>query len=315
MLREIEHDAGFPGSRLFIAFAPIARHPAPALKLAERDRQIAVTLGSGPGLRTPLGIVRTGGIADDKPGRIRPAAVRGLGQKLKSERFAPARKGADLPAMDDFAWQAESVRPPARVVNVALLVGHPQPGERGPPVRRGAAIHRDDHQVCASLTPKAEAPAAGRKESVPYECRSDWRDKPLQSVPGPMDVGRIRREIKDLPEFERLPQHAQFVDQGRGERIDDGAHRAHPGGEKSSFEFGGAHRPADTRTATADKRHVQTNEKDPQRRKALNPVGWVMAEWQARFAKKHVEEKHRISVARLRLLTTELALHDYQSEH
>ena len=40
-----------------------------------------------------------------------------------------------------------------------------------------------------------------------------------------------------------------------------------------------------------------------------------MAEWQARFAKKHVEEKHRISVARLRLLTTELALHDYQSEH
>src|SRR5438045_8106867 len=122
-------------SLYLITCAPISRHSAPALKLAERDRQIAVTLGCRPGFGAPLRVVRLGGIANDEPGCIRPTALRSLGQKLKSERFAPARKGADLPAMRDFAGKAERVRPPARVVNVALLVGDAQPGERGPPVR------------------------------------------------------------------------------------------------------------------------------------------------------------------------------------
>ena len=41
---------------------------------------------------------------------------------------------------------------------------------------------------------------------------------------------------------------------------------------------------------------------------------WVSEWWQTRFAKQKAEEKHKRIVARVRLLTSELALRSYQSE-
>ncbi|MDB6124833.1 MAG: hypothetical protein JWQ71_3826 [Pedosphaera sp.] len=49
-------------------------------------------------------------------------------------------------------------------------------------------------------------------------------------------------------------------------------------------------------------------------RKTSNPIMWITAWWQSRPAKKKGEEKHKLLTARLRLLTTELALRCYQSQ-
>ncbi len=51
-----------------------------------------------------------------------------------------------------------------------------------------------------------------------------------------------------------------------------------------------------------------------QMRKAFNPIAWAVARWQARPARQKAELKHNKMVARVRLLTTELAVRCYQSE-
>jgi hypothetical protein len=49
-------------------------------------------------------------------------------------------------------------------------------------------------------------------------------------------------------------------------------------------------------------------------RKISNPLMWPISWWQARPVKKKGEERHKLLAARLRLLTTELALRCYQSQ-
>ena len=52
-----------------------------------------------------------------------------------------------------------------------------------------------------------------------------------------------------------------------------------------------------------------------QLRKGFNPITWVMTRWQGWKQRKLGEQRHNRLAAHLRLLTVELALHCYQTEH